>query len=68
MGNKELNSPRVAGMSDWYMVKQLQNFRNGYRGAHEDDVLGAQMVPFAKNLPDEQALLDVVTYINGLGK
>jgi cytochrome c oxidase subunit 2 len=67
MGNKELNSPRLAGMSDWYMVIQLQKFRAGLRGDHPDDVIGLQMAPFAKLLPDEQSLLDVVAYINTLG-
>ncbi len=66
MGNKELKSPRLAGMSDWYMVTQLQKFRADLRGDHPDDDIGLQMVPFAKLLPDEQSLLDVVAYINTL--
>jgi cytochrome c553 len=66
MGNPALNSPRLAGMSDWYMVIQLQKFRSGLRGAHPEDLYGAQMVPFATLLPDEQALIDVVAYINTL--
>ena len=66
MGNPVLNSPRLAGMSDWYMVIQLQKFRSGLRGDHPDDTYGAQMVPFATLLPDERALLDVVAYINTL--
>jgi len=64
MGNPALNSPRLAGMSDWYMVTQLQKFRTGLRGDHPEDIFGLQMVPFAMALPDEQALLDVVAYIN----
>jgi len=67
MGNKDLNSPRLAGMSDWYMVTQLQKYRANLRGEHPDDTYGSQMAPFAKALPDEQALLDVVGYINTLG-
>ena len=66
MGNPALNSPRLAGMSDWYMVIQLQKFRSGLRGDHPEDLYGSQMVPFAMLLPDEQALLDVVAYINTL--
>ena len=66
MGNEVLNSPRLVGMSDWYMVRQLQNFRTDLRGDHPEDAIGLQMVPFAKILPDEQALLDVVAYINTL--
>lgn len=64
MGNPELNSPRLAGMSDWYMVIQLQKYRTDLRGDHPDDLYGKQMAPFANALPDEQALLDVVAYIN----
>ena len=66
MGNQALNSPRLAGMSDWYMVSQLQKFRAGLRGDHPEDIIGIQMVAFATLLPDEQALLDVVAYINTL--
>ena len=66
MGNPVLNSPRLAGMSDWYMVIQLQKFRSGLRGDHPEDIYGLQMVPFATLLPDEQALVDVVAYINTL--
>ncbi len=66
MGIPALNSPRLAGMSDWYMVTQLQKFRTGLRGDHPDDIYGLQMLPFAMALPDEQALLDVVGYINTL--
>jgi cytochrome c oxidase subunit 2 len=53
-------------MSDWYMVIQLQKFRSGLRGDHPEDIYGLQMVPFATLLPDEQALVDVVAYINTL--
>ena len=66
MGIAALNSPRLAGMSDWYMVAQLKKFRDGTRGDHAEDTIGAQMVAFSTILPDEQALLDVVAYINTL--
>ncbi len=66
MGNAELNAPRLAGMTDWYMLTQLQKYRAGLRGHDPDDTYGLQMTPFAKALPDEQSLLDVVAYINTL--
>ncbi len=66
MGIPMLNSPRLAGMSDWYMVIQLEKFRSGLRGDHSEDIYGAQMVPFALTLPGEQASRDVVAYINTL--
>ena len=66
MGNEALGAPRLAGMSDWYMVIQLEKFKYGFRGDHSDDAFGALMVPMASILPDEQAMTDVVSYINTL--
>jgi cytochrome c oxidase subunit 2 len=65
-GIQATNAPRLAGMSDWYMVAQLRNFRDGVRGAHADDLYGAQMGQMAGMLGSEQSILDVVAYINGL--
>jgi len=62
-GNKALNAPRLLDQQDWYMIRQIQNFRSGARGAHPDDTYGAQMVPMAKVLADDQAINDVVSYI-----
>jgi putative membrane-bound dehydrogenase-like protein len=65
-GNSELRAPRLAGQADWYLVKQLEKYRSGARGADPRDSDGQQMATFAKMLADEQALKDVVTYIRGL--
>ena len=65
-GNKALNAPALAGMDDWYQVTQLKNFKAGVRGKHPEDTFGAQMQPMALTLPDDQAILDVVAYINTL--
>ena len=66
MGNEQFNAPRLAGMTDWYLVAQLEKFRAGLRGHKPDDNFGAQMAAFAKLLPDDEALNDVVSYINSL--
>jgi cytochrome c oxidase subunit II len=65
-GNQTLNSPRLSGQSAWYLVRQLGDFRSGVRGAHEGDIYGKQMVPFAASLADEAAIRDVVAYIGTL--
>ena len=44
------NAPRLKGMSDWYMVTQLKNFSDGVRGAHPQDLYGAQMALMAAML------------------
>ena len=59
-------APRVAGMTDWYLVRQLQNFRAGIRGSHRMDNLGKQMGLMSKQLGDDDAINDVVAYINTL--
>lgn len=65
-GNQALNAPPLVGMSDWYLVSQLRNFRAGIRGADASrDPNGASMRGMAATL-DEQGDLDVVSYINML--
>ena len=65
-GNYALNAPRLAGQEDWYLKQQLENFRKGIRGAHKSDVFGHQMVLMARTLQDEQAVNDLLTYLNTL--
>jgi cytochrome c oxidase subunit 2 len=60
------NAPRLAGQSDWYLVTQLNNFKARIRGAHDGDSYGEQMALLSDMLPDEQAVDDVVAYINTL--
>jgi len=61
-----MNAPRQAGMSDWYMLRQLENFKAGIRGSHRADLHGKQMGMMSQMLQDEQAMRDVVAYINTL--
>ena len=61
-----LNSPRLTGQNDWYIVRQMQNYKAGIRGTHPDDVYGKQMAPMAMTLADDEAIRDVVAYINSL--
>ncbi|WP_111411988.1 c-type cytochrome [Billgrantia lactosivorans] len=62
-GIRATNGPRLAGMSDWYLERQLQNFRQGVRGRHREDPYGNQMVEMAQVLVDDRAVSDVVAYI-----
>ena len=65
-GNWGTNAPRLSNMSDWYMARQLQNFRSGIRGRHAQDFHGAQMAAMAKPLADDQAINDLIDYIHTL--
>ena len=60
------HAPRLKGMSDWYLATQLKNFRAGIRGAHPQDLHGAQMALMAAILIDDEAITNVVAYINTL--
>lgn len=65
-GTWATNAPRLAGMHDWYQIRQLENFQRGIRGRHADDVYGAQMAEMSRILGDPQATRDVVAFINTL--
>lgn len=58
--------PALAGQSGWYLRAQLQKFKQGLRGTQSGDVYGAQMRTMTQMLGDEQAIADVVSYIQTL--
>ncbi len=62
-GNRDLNAPKLSGQAAWYLARQLRDFKNGVRGAHEGDVYGKQMIPFASMLADDAAIRNVVAHI-----
>ena len=66
-GNVALNAPKLSLQQDWYIVRQLENFKSGARGAHASDAFGAQMRPMAMILVDAAAQKNVAAYIASLG-
>src|SRR5262245_53918417 len=67
-GNQALNAPPLAGASDWYQLTSLQKFKAGVRGTNPKDTTGMLMRPMSMTLADEQAMKDVIAYINTLAK
>jgi len=65
-GTPAQGAPKLAGQDGEYLRRQLLNFRSGVRGTHENDQYGQLMSNFAKSLPDDQAVRDVVAYIKTL--
>lgn len=63
-GQWSSNAPQLAGMNDWYLIRQLEHFREGIRGRHPDDMYGNQMVDMSQFLTDEKTIRDVVAHIN----
>jgi cytochrome c oxidase subunit 2 len=58
-----MNAPRLNGLEEWYLKRQIKNFQDSVRGSHPDDKLGAQMMAMAALLKNDEALNDVVAYI-----
>jgi cytochrome c oxidase subunit 2 len=62
-GNELMHAPRLNGLEPWYIKSQVTKFKSSLRGAHPEDVYGAPMVPMMALLKDEQAIDDVIAYI-----
>lgn len=58
------NAPRLSNMSDWYLQRQLHNFRSGVRGSHAQDFRGSQMASMARVLADDTAINDLLDYVH----
>ncbi len=67
-GMHEMNGPALAGREEWYLIRQLQNFKSGIRGTSPEDVYGLQMAPMAQLLADQQAIEDMAAYLNSLAE
>lgn len=65
-GNKSLNAPRLSNQHDWFIVRQLENFKSGVRGTHAKDIYGQQMRPMAQILATDQQVADVAAYLSTL--
>jgi cytochrome c oxidase subunit 2 len=63
-GNPALNAPSLVVQHDEYLLRQLKHFKQGIRGQHSDDKYGRQMAMMAVMLKDEQAMKDVIAYLN----
>jgi cytochrome c oxidase subunit 2 len=60
------NAPRLSNMSDWYLLRQMHNFREGIRGTHPQDFPGAQMASMSRVLADDKSVGDVLDYLHTL--
>ena len=65
-GSQVLGAPKLTALQDWYQARQLKYFRDGIRGTDPQDASGAQMAAISKTLTTDQAIADVVAYIDTL--
>jgi len=64
-GVEAVRGPPLVGSDDWYLLGQFRKFRDGWRGAHPEDVFGAIMAANAA-VHDDQEVLDVLAYLRTL--
>ena len=62
-GNPALQAPRLAGLDEAYLRRQLAYFRDGVRGAAPQDRLGKQMAMMADMVSTDKDISDVIGYI-----
>jgi cytochrome c553 len=64
VGNKDMmGAAPLNRSSDWYLFRQVNNFKSGIRGSRPGDQGGALMRPMMLQLTDEQMIKDVIAYI-----
>ncbi|MEZ4234642.1 MAG: c-type cytochrome [Myxococcota bacterium] len=65
-GKPEIAAPAIAGLPQWYVERQLRNFRHGVRGTHFDDIEGMRMRPMSRTLETETDVTAVAMYVSAL--
>lgn len=65
-GNRLVNAPSLAGQEDWYLDRQIKNFRDRIRGSSNDDVHGRTMANMAMAIGEDDDVADIVAYIRTL--
>ena len=61
-GVREAGAPRLAGMSDWYLMRQIKAFRSGERGAPASSPFAIAMQAVAMSLGDELRTRNLIEY------
>lgn len=62
-GNDALGGPRLNILADWYLIRQIANFKSGARGSAEGDTYGAQMKGMAMVVANDAASANIAAYI-----
>jgi cytochrome c553 len=65
-GSRLALAPSIAGLPEWYVLRQLKGFRQGHRGRHFDDITGMRMRPMARVLDSEADVEAAAAYVSSL--
>lgn len=52
-GNTATKAPRLSGLPQWYLARQLTAFNQQQRGVHKDDIAGHEMRAAAENISEK---------------
>jgi cytochrome c553 len=63
LGNASLEAPEIAGLPQWYLERQLMDFKTSMRGTHPNDGAGARMRPMARALWRAGDIASVAEYV-----
>ncbi len=63
-GDVTIRAPAIAGLPKWYVLKQLEAFRTGLRGAHPDDIEGLKMRPMSRQMKSEAEVDTIATFVS----
>ena len=63
-GLKDKNAPAIAGQEEWYLIRQMEAYKNGIRGTHPKDVYGKEMADKAlATLKDGNNIANLAAYV-----
>jgi len=62
-GMASTNAPNLTLQQDWYVVRQIMNFKKGVRGAGAGDTFGPLMVPLVAAVADEAAARNLAAFL-----
>lgn len=65
-GEMTFGSPPLIGLQDWYLLAQIEKFKNGWRGVDPTDPNGTKMQQSSGYIESDQAKHDVVAFILSL--
>jgi cytochrome c553 len=65
-GNDASGAPSLAGQYEWYISRQLSNFKSGLRGSHPEDVGGQQMRAVLSQISSDEEIQSLSLYLSSL--
>jgi cytochrome c oxidase subunit 2 len=63
---KGSDAPRLAGQHDWYLIRQLQNFKAGVRGDPKDKFAMEMRVKAKIEISGDRDIKDLAAYLSNI--